>query len=175
MDEVRELPAGKEIDLAKAIWHLPSERTKNGRANDVPLSDAALAVLKSIPPIEGAEFVFTTTGTTPFSGVSKAKDRLDREMLKKLQAEDTKATLSHFTLHDLRRTVATGLQRLGYSIEVVEAVLNHRSGSLKGVAGVYARHDFADEKRAALEAWADHVAHLLNPKAAKVLKFPRKS
>jgi len=173
MDEVRELPTGKEVDLDAAIWRLPGDRTKNGRPNDVPLSDAALAVLKAVPRIDGAAFVFTTTGATPFSGVSKAKERLDRELLKELKAADPEATLAHFTLHDLRRTVATGLQRLGFSIEVVEAILNHKSGVLKGVAGVYARHDFADEKKLALQAWADHVAELVKPTGkTNVVKFP---
>jgi hypothetical protein len=64
-------------------------------------------------------------------------------------------------LHDIRRTVATGLQRLGVRFEVTEAVLNHVSGSKGGVAGVYQRHDWADEKRSALEAWAGHVEQLI--------------
>jgi integrase len=65
--------------------------------------------------------------------------------------------LEHFTLHDLRRTLATGMQRLGIRLEVTEAVLNHVSGSRGGIIGVYQRHDFLDEKRQALEAWADEV------------------
>jgi hypothetical protein len=60
-------------------------------------------------------------------------------------------------VHDLRRTVATGLQRLGVRVEVTEAVLNHISGSRGGIAGVYQRHDWAAEKCAALDAWASHV------------------
>jgi hypothetical protein len=70
----------------------------------------------------------------------------------------TAAPLVPWTLHDLRRTVATGLQRLGVRLEVTEAVLNHVSGSRAGVAGVYQRHDWAVEKRAALDGWAAHVA-----------------
>jgi hypothetical protein len=69
----------------------------------------------------------------------------------------TAAPLVPWTLHDLRRTVATGLQRLGVRLEVTEAVLNHISGSRGGIAGVYQRHDWAAEKRAARDAWADHV------------------
>jgi hypothetical protein len=64
-------------------------------------------------------------------------------------------------VHDLRRTVATGLQRLGVRLEVTEAVLNHISGSRGGIAGVYQRHDWAVEKRAALDAWADHIASVV--------------
>ena len=67
------------------------------------------------------------------------------------------APLVPWSVHDLRRTVATGLQRLGVRLEVTEAVLNHISGSRGGIAGVYQRHDWAAEKRAALDAWAAHV------------------
>src|SRR5262249_46997799 len=79
---------------------------------------------------------------TPFSGWSKAKSALD-----------TASGVSGWWLHDLRRTVATGLQRLGVRLEVTEAVLNHLSGSRAGVVGIYQRHDWAEEKRAALDAW----------------------
>jgi hypothetical protein len=64
-------------------------------------------------------------------------------------------------VHDLRRTAATGLQRLGVRLEVPEAILNHISGSRGGIAGVYQRHDWAAEKRAALDAWAAHVRSIV--------------
>jgi hypothetical protein len=106
--------------------------------------------------------VFTTTGTTPISGISKMKTRLDAAMLAALQADDASATLAPFRMHDIRRTVATGLQKLGVRFEVTEAVLNHVSGAKSGVAGVYQRHDWAGEKRDALDAWGRHVAALVN-------------
>jgi integrase len=65
------------------------------------------------------------------------------------------------TTHDLRRSVATALQRLGVRLEVTEALLNHVSGSRAGVVGVYQRHDWAAEKRAALDAWACHIERLI--------------
>jgi hypothetical protein len=71
-----------------------------------------------------------------------------------------------WNVHDLRRTVATGLQRLGVRLEVTEAVLNHISGSRGGIAGVYQRHDWAAEKRAALDAWAAHVAAIVKGQAS---------
>jgi hypothetical protein len=64
------------------------------------------------------------------------------------------------TVHDLRRTTATGLQRLGIRLEVTEAVLNHVSGTRAGVVGIYQRHDWSAEKRAALDAWARHILAL---------------
>ena len=66
----------------------------------------------------------------------------------------------HWTLHDLRRTMATGLQRLGIRLEVTEAVLNHLSGARSGIVGVYQRHHYFDEKRAALAAWSKEVTRL---------------
>ena len=75
----------------------------------------------------------------------------------------------------MRRTVATGLQRLGVRLEVTEAVLNHISGSRGGIAGVYQRHDWAVEKRAALDAWAEHVTAVIEgqPRAGNVVKLTR--
>jgi integrase len=108
---------------------------------------------------KASDFVFTTNGRTPISGWSRAKTELDG--LAKIEA---------WRIHDLRRTVATGLQRLGASLQVIEAVLGHASGSRAGVVGVYQRHSFADEKRAALEAWGAHVVDLLEDrKPGKVL------
>jgi hypothetical protein len=78
-------------------------------------------------------------------------------------------------LHDLRRTVATGLQSLGVRLEVTEAVLNHVSGTRGGIAGVYQRHDWASEKRAALDAWASHVVAIVEgrPLSANVVALAR--
>jgi hypothetical protein len=97
---------------------------------------------------------------TPFSGWSKAKARLDNTILDaRVNAAASRAPspLVPWTVHDLRRTVATGLQRLCVRLEVTEAVLNHISGSRGGIAGVYQRHDWAAEKRCALDLWANHV------------------
>jgi integrase len=97
---------------------------------------------------------------TVFSGWSKSKAALDKaitEARTKARAKATARPLVPWSIHDLRRTVATGLQRLGVRLEFTEAVLNHISGSRGGIAGVYERHDSAAEKRAALDAWAAHV------------------
>jgi hypothetical protein len=85
------------------------------------------------------------------------------------------APLPPWNVHDLRRTLATGLQRLGVRLEVTEAVLNHISGSRGGIAGVYQRHDWAAEKRAALDAWATHVRSIVEGgiDATNVVKMPR--
>jgi integrase len=145
----------EELDREAAEWVLPAERSKNGKAHTVPLSPAALAVLDELPNAwQKNGLVFTTTGRTPASGHSRAKERLDRLVSALPGGDDVKP----WRVHDLRRTVATGLQRLGVRFEVTEAVLNHVSGSRSGVAGVYQRHNWRDEKREALNSWATHLA-----------------
>jgi integrase len=149
---------GDKIELAGA-------RTKNGEPHTISLSTTAIALVEKLPRIAKAEYVFTTTGETPVSGWSKAKALLDAEVAK---INDGRA-LPDWRLHDLRRTVATGMQRLGISLQVVEAVLGHVSGSRAGVVRIYQQHDYAPEKKLALEAWAQHVAGIVGSKPTKVI------
>lgn len=145
----------RELDRSAALWILPAARSKNGRPNLVPLSALAIAELDELGAGDGwpkSGFVFSTTGATPVSGFSKAKRRIDEVM-----AHAAGGQLEPWRIHDLRRTLATGLQRLGVRFEVTEAVLNHVGGSRSGVAGVYQRHDWAEEKLAALSQWARHL------------------
>ena len=114
--------------------------------------------------------------------MSKSKAALDKaitEARAKAAAASgtTAAPLAAWSVHDLRRTVATGLQRLGVRLEVTEAVLNHISGSRGGIAGVYQRHDWAAEKRAALDAWAAHMLAIAEQRtpAGNVVKLARAS
>ena len=139
-----------EIDLDKRVIHLPPARTKNKKAHDVPLSASVEAIITGLPRIVDADLVFTIK-RRPVNGFSKAKERLDKA-----------SGVTGWTLHDLRRTVASGLQKLAIRLEVTEAVLNHKSGSMAGIVSVYQVHDYSDEKRAALEAWASYVTALVN-------------
>ena len=171
-----------EVDRAKALWTLPGSRTKNGEANLVPLNHHAVAALDRAAAAGGQDgsderkwpakgFAFSGAGQTAVSGFSRAKARLDVLMLAlaRRQAAETggdpaDVELAPWRLHDARRTLATGLQRLGVRFEVTEAVLNHTGGaSRSGVAAVYQRHDWKEEKRAALDAWADHCDRVLAP------------
>jgi integrase len=137
-----------EIDLDNKVWLLPKERAKNNVAHAVPLSEAAVAILKELPHVAGKGLVFTTTGETSVAGFSRAKERLDAALPPDMPA---------WTLHDLRRTFASGCARFGIAVHVVEAALNHKSGTIKGVAAVYNRYSYDAEKRAALDAWARYV------------------
>lgn len=138
-----------EIDLEEKLWVIPAERAKNGKKHYVPLSPFALALLNEVPRFLDCDFVFTTTHNTPVSGYSK--------WLRRLCAE---SGTSEWRYHDLRRTAATNLARLGVPQPVTEKILNHVSGIISGVAAVYNRHDYADEKCEALDRWGERLAEL---------------
>ncbi len=137
-----------EVDFERGEIALSGARTKTGAPHVIPLTPQWVAVLCELPRRVDCPFVFSLTGN-PVSGWSKAKARLDLI-----------SGVEGWRLHDIRRTVATGLQRLGISLQVVEAILGHTSGSRAGIVRIYQRHDFAAEKRQALTLWADYVTQL---------------
>jgi integrase len=146
-----------ELNQAATEIRLKGERTKNGEPRTIPLSTAAQEVIKALPRIAGSDFVFTTTGTTAVSGWSRAKRNIDKHVLARAGAL---RIVSPWRIHDLRRTVATGMERLGIRLQVVEALLGHTAGSRAGVVGIYQRHTYEQEKREALEKWATHLVSL---------------
>lgn len=149
------------------VWHLPGARVKNGRPHTVPLSDPVLDVLRGIERIQSdIGLIFTTTGTTPLSGYSKGRNAIADRM-----EEIAGREIEHWTFHDLRRTAATGMARLGIPVRVTEAVLNHVSGTGGGIVAVYQRHDYADEKRRALDAWASLIKDLVNGRPENVIQI----
>jgi len=148
-----------EIDLDRRMWTLARERVKNDTPHDIPLSKAAVAILQALPRI-GSEYVLTTNGEAPSSNYAKNKRRLDS-----LLPPD----MPLWRLHDLRRSTASGMARLGINLPVIEKVLNHSGGSFAGIVGVYQKHTFSDEKRQALEAWGAYVERLITGKTAKIV------
>jgi integrase len=152
-DEVAGL---RRSELKGDLWTIPAERTKGGAAHDVPLSQPARCVLDEAPANGRADYVFTVTGETPINGYSGAKRKLDAAL----------PAMPHWTFHDLRRTAASGMARLGIPVNVIEAVLAHRGGEVSGVSAVYNRHSYLPEKRRALDAWAAHIMGLVGEPAA---------
>lgn len=132
-----------EIDFDDAIWTLPAQRSKNGRLHIVPLTDAMVKTLKSLPRFIGSDFVFTTTGVTPISGFGRLKERLDDAL-----PDDT----ADWRFHDFRRTASTGMAKLGVLPHVIDAVTNHKSGIVSGVAATYNRYSYLEEKKGSLGA-----------------------
>jgi integrase len=147
------------LGTRQAVWDLPGNRTKNGQPHLVPLAPAVQAILTAIP--QTSTLVFSTNNASPVSGFSKAKRLLDREITNLRSAEGL-PPLPQWTLHDLRRTMVTAMnEHLGIQPHVVEAVVNHTSGTAKrGVAGVYNRALYLAERRQALEMWAQSMQML---------------
>jgi integrase len=145
-----------EINLDTGVWSIPREKAKNDQGHDVQLSAAALAIIGALPRVAGP-YVFSTNGKTPVSGFSRAKERLDTSMLDVLKEASAEAALDPWILHDLRRTATTGMAALRVLPHVVDRILNHTSGTIRGVARVYNRFEYGEERKAALEAWGRRV------------------
>lgn len=157
-------------------WYIPPARTKNGLAHSLRLSKRAKQIIDAQPKIGKSDLVLTTTGRAPVSGWSKHKRDLDAAMLAVAVEEAQErgdgaeeVSLPPWRFHDLRRTAASGMARLGQPVHVVEAVLNHKSGTISGVAAVYNRHTYAEEKAVALQAWENYVDTLVTGKPDNVV------
>lgn len=144
-----------ELDLDAGNWEMPGDRTKNDEPTIIPLSTLALDILKAVPCLNDT-FVFPARGNeeSHFSGYSKCKKDLDKKAL-----IDGKA-LENWTQHDLRRTLATNLGRRQVAPHIIEHILNHKAASMSAVAKIYNRYQYLDEKRQALQMWADHIQAL---------------
>lgn len=138
-----------EIDLHHMLWSLPGSRTKNGEPHNVPLSDEAARIISESVYIDNRDVIFGR-GVKGFSGWSQAKRRFDE-----------RCGVNDWRLHDIRRTVATGMSNIKVPPHVVEAALNHLSGFKAGVAGVYNYASYDAEKREALCNWSNHIAELV--------------
>jgi integrase len=162
-----------ELDFTKRVWVIPRHKTKSDRAHEVQLSDEAMELLQTLPRVSD-QLLFTTTGSTVVSGFSRSKRRLDAAMLKAKRIEFGARkgdAISRWTLHDLRRTAATGMARLNVSPHVVDRILNHTSGTIRGVAAVYNRFAYLDERRAGLEAWGTYLTELLKRTTSNVVNL----
>jgi len=137
-------------------WNLPGARTKNGKPHIVPISTTAREILEALPRIDGSDLLFPSRRDTPISGWGRSKERLDKI-----------AGVEDWTTHDLRRSMVTKMNEdLGIEPHVVEACLNHLSGSAKaGVAGVYNRALYLPQRKVALESWAQHIAAIVGDAA----------
>jgi integrase len=140
----------------RRAWIIPDHRTKNHHEHEIFLTDAMIKALKATPHVANkAGFVFCTNGKTSFSGFSKAKKKLDAIMLEIAQAEDPETTaIPNWTLHDLRRTGASRLQRLGFDNDVVNACLNHVTDD------AYLQDEFEEQKRKAFDAWSRELLRI---------------
>jgi integrase len=160
-----------EVRLQRALIDLPERRTKNKKRHLIPLSEAALALLPTCPENMDAHHVFAPVHW------GRDKGLLDKRILGRRGA-----SLPHWTLHDIRRTVVTNMNELGFADpHIVEAVVNHISGHKSGVAGKYNHAQYLEQRRDALEKWGRYLTGLTgtpaisdaqNPAAAPRLLLP---
>jgi integrase len=175
-----------ELDLDKGLWTLPAERSKNHRPHQLPLSTAVRAILSGLPRRLDRELVFGKRAGG-FSGWGIAKARLDARIARQRAearlhrnlavGEEPKLGdgLPPWVIHDIRRTVVTGMAEIGVAPHVIEAVVNHVSGHKAGVAGAYNRAAYSAEKRIALQVWADHVMAVVADEQAVVVPLRARS
>lgn len=141
-----------ELDLNERLWTIPKERAKNGKAHLVHLSRRALALLNGLERREG--FVFRSSGKA-FNAFSRAKREIDKL-----------CGVPSWRLHDLRRTCVSGMARLKIAPHVADKVINHQTGTISGVAAVYQRHEFLNERKEALELWSQHIETVISAEAS---------
>jgi integrase len=158
--EISELRFDEIVDSAILLG---PQRTKNKRRHVIPLSTLAQEVLARVPRVEGSPFVFSSSGRVPIDGWSMVKRKLDAAM--RAQGWNGPA----FRIHDLRRTAASTLARLGVPLHVTEKILNHTSGSFAGIAGVYQRYSFQPEMAEALEKLAAFVRQLIAAETVRAI------
>jgi integrase len=150
-----------EIDLEKRVWTIPRERTKSDRAHVVQLSELAAEIIEALPRL-GGDLVFPGRTGNPVNSFGKPKARLDV-----LMAEQAGASIKPWVIHDLRRTATTVLAgRLKVAPHVADKILNHQTGTIRGVAAVYNKAAYLDERKAALEALGKFVEALVRPGGA---------
>ena len=149
---LREIAEARRSEIDGNILTVPQERFKSDIPHLVPLSGAAMTILADLPRWNAGDFIFSTDGRRPVTGFYLAKTRLD-----KLVAEELGEIPAPFVVHDLRRTVRTGLARLGVNDTVAEQVIGH---GRKGIERVYDQHRYEPQMRSALELWANHLLRL---------------
>lgn len=147
-----------DVELDEADWTIPAEAAKSRRAPTVPLSEPAIAILREAPRVADDDHVFWTGQRGGLLGYSQAKRKLDQL-----------SGVSGWRFHGLRRTGATGMAKLGVPPHVFAAVLNHAPASVQNVTAIYNRFRYENEKRQALDLWAEHVLAVAEGRAGKLV------
>jgi integrase len=145
----------QEVDIEKRIWTIPVERAKNSKTHFVHLAPRALEIIQAQPKV--SELVFPTPSGKVFADYSKSKIQLDKD-----------CGVTGWVLHDIRRTVVSGMASLGTAPHVADKILNHQSGTISGVAAVYQRHEFLTERQSAMVLWDGHLSNLFRPKISSM-------
>ena len=149
-----------ELDLEQGLFTIPSARSKNGKTHQLPLTPLALDLIKAVPRMVGRDLLFGSRSAAGFSRWPHGKTALERD-----------SGVTGWVIHDIRRTAATRMADLGVQPHIIETILNHVSGHKAGVARIYNRSVYANEVRAALAMWDDHIRALVEGGERRVLPF----
>ena len=151
-----------DLESPQPTWTLPKERSKNGKAHTLPLLSLALEIIRSVPRMASRDYLFGARSRDGFTKWDLSKQQLDE-----------RCGVTDFRIHDVRRSVATGMANIGVQLHIIEQILNHQSGHKAGPAGVYIRSNYERETRMALALWEDHIRTLLEGDERKIVPFER--
>lgn len=155
----------REFDLANGLWIIPKERMKMDKENKVPITDDLSALLAELPRFNKGDHLFSTTfGERPVNAFSKAKKAFDKTLSEKLGFVPEEK----WVIHDIRRTMRTGLAELPISDNVCERMIAHTK---RGIEGVYNKYDYLKEKRHGFELWHQKLRDIINPPAGNVVSI----
>ena len=148
-----------DLEGPRPLWTLPAARSKNGRAHTLPLMPLALAIIRQGPHMVSRDQLFGVR-VNRFTAWARNKPALD-----------ARSGVTGWTVHDIRRSVATRMADIGIGPHIIEAILNHHSGHRAGPAGVYNRSNYPNEVRSALALWEDHIRTLVEGSERKLFHF----
>ena len=151
-----------EFDIDARLWTIPAARYKNGYAHTVYLTDAMLEILAKVPRFKDVDLLFPASGNAcqPMSGDQKVKDRIDKRMREALLQAGAKEP-ENWCVHDFRRTIATGLQRLGFRPDIADQVIGHVGSTRSGAGAHYLHHRYDGERKEALTFWSEHISKIV--------------
>lgn len=151
-----------EFDLEGRVWTIPAHRAKNNNPHHIHLTDAMLAILDDVARFPDTDLLFPASGNISrcMSGDQKVKDRIDNSMRKAL-IKSGERDPENWRIHDFRRTIATGLQRLGFRPDIADQVIGHVSSTRSGAAAHYLHHRYEEEKKQALGVWSTYVMKII--------------
>ena len=152
-----------EFDLEAEIWTIPADRSKNGRPHTIFLTKPMLALLEAVPRFRDVDLLFPAAGNAcqPMSGDQKVKDRIDKRVREGFREAGAKEP-ENWCVHDFRRTIATGLQRLGFRPDIADQVIGHVGSTRAGAAAHYLHHGYEKERKEALRVWSEHITGLIH-------------
>jgi integrase len=155
----------QHFDFERQVWNIPAELTKSHRAHQVPLPPEAVAILESLPRLDGNEYLFPAVRDRLQDGRKRSVSGFSRAKARLHQLSGVKG----WSYHDLRRSAASGMAKQGAAPHVLAAVLNHDQRSVQGVTSIYNRERYRTEMRRALELWCNHVGTLMADERSNVI------